>query len=119
MPRLKIHRYPTTKPFVGGKDNTTYETHYRFTGPNNGSCYVAIHIGCYYTGLDWLNKLYEHLKTQIPFEAMFEKPEVEILGGPRYKRMPSVKVRINFMISEFDAHNKLVSAGFFQGLESL
>lgn len=117
MPRLKFHYNSTPKPFIGGSKNTTFSTHYRFTPPSNGNCIVAIHIGCYYKGLDWLNKLYEHLKAQIPFEAMFEQPTIEILSGPCYEQMPSVQVRINFMISDFDAHNKLVTAGFFPKLE--
>lgn len=117
MPRLKIHRNPSSKPFVGGSQNQEYSTHYRFSAPRNGHCYVAIHIGCYHKGLEWLNQMFEHMKAQMPFEAEFEQPEVEILGGNCYKRMPSVQVRIKYKISDFDAHNKLVAAGFFQGLE--
>lgn len=118
MPRLKIHRNPTAKPFVGKKtDGTSYSTHYRFSAPSNGSCYVAIHIGCYYKGLQWLNQMFEHMKAQMPFEAVFDEPEVEILDGPCYKRMPSVQARIKYNISDIDAHNKLVAAGFFKGLE--
>ncbi len=75
-----------------------------------------MHIGCYYRGLDWLNELFEHMKAQIPFEAKYEEPEVEILGGPCYKRMPSVQVRIKYEIDDIAAHNKLVAAGFFKGL---
>lgn len=104
------------KPFVGGSENTTYSTHYRFSHAMSGR-WVAIHIGCYYAGLKWLNQLYAHLKAQIPFEAKFEEPEVVILAGPSYKHMPSVQVHITYKISDEEAERMLLEAGFFEGLE--
>lgn len=91
----------------------------RYTIPNeDGTMYVAAHPESYWKSIGFLAAIAEHLKSIIPFEfVQVSEPEIEVLGGTRYRRIPSVQFRILSKAPADIAIASLNKIGFYEGLE--
>ena len=93
----------------------------RYTKPTeDGFMYVAAHPESYWKSIGFLAAIAEHLKSIIPFEFVEAgEPEVEVLGGDRYRRIPSVQIRILCEVPAENATAALDKIGFYEGLEPI
>ena len=108
----------TPKAFSNGI--TDFSTHLRYSQVVGfkQSIHLSIHIGCYYSGLTWLQKLADHLKAQVTFESEFGEFTVDKLAGPCYENIPCVEVTAKFKCSDYQAVKALRKMGFYPRLES-